>query len=289
MTQWFYEMYGFYPLQMNRGVFYMNQTKYELIPVVDDEPWGEYEAMLSQVCQINSLGRIVIVKNRQNQYVSSYQNIPYILVAGSDYAISLPHIWSMHFRTRRKQPLNLFDMKVKWITRVDQMEYEILPWLPPTTPQFDQLVVATYVALGLAENAITYLSSIPASSLMTCLCNKRMEDMSSWVILNPARVLYDHPSRDIAELVKMNVISDQDLFTLIEELKMNEVELSYLVARLLFPFQLFDGIEALYTEQRSNICVDMLEFESSVRRILHLVKQLLIRFSLRPIEWILAG
>ncbi len=288
MQQWFYEMYGFYPLEMVGGVFYMNHTKYELVPIVDDEPWGEYETLIQQVCQQLQVQPITIIKNRQNQYVSDYEAMKYILIAGNGSDLILSHVMQIHAFTFRKKTLDIRTTKAKWIERTDHLEHEIIPWLPRTLPNYDQLIVDCYVALGMAENAVLYVSTIPQMAMIpTCLCNKRIEEMSSWVVCNPLHVIFDHPARDIAELVKLDLMSDEDVFAYIENNRLTEPELSYLVARLLFPFQLFDCAELLYTEQGHDIKMSLNEYELQIQRIIALVRTLLIRYSLRPIEWIL--
>lgn len=156
-----------------------------------------------------------------------------------------------------------------WINRLTQLEllYGNLSKKKQKS-SFDQAFMISYpYYLGRTENAIQYivdsdldLSTFSAKEPLT-ICHYKfteqtwltIDNVTSAVVKNPLELVYDHPSRDLAEWIRARSIQDhsfENVKKFIDEYEKAEnispLSWRYIYGRLLFPIEYFEIIESHY-------------------------------------------
>lgn len=152
----------------------------------------------------------------------------------------------------------------------------------------------TIYALGLANNAISYLVDIKYDygkdlGELT-MVHKRINSLYGIELFNPFNIILDSSVRDIAYLFKIKELNENDIIKLVNQFNLSPRDLSLLIARLLFPTTTFDLLEDQYNIKR-DIKLELLSrYKTSIndlKRIGNLLTVLIKYYTIRPIDWLL--
>lgn len=180
-----------------------------------------------------------------------------------------------------EEKLSLMEMKYMEASKIDDYLYPLL-------------YTETLFAIGLANNAISYLVDIKndfgdeISRLY--LSHKRLPDLKAITLFDPFNLILDSPERDIAFLYELHELSVKGVLDAISYFKLDQKEVSLLIARLLFPRMTFDLLEDQYNikkDIKKDLAKQLGRSSNDLIRLKELFLALSERFSLRPIKWIL--
>ena len=188
----------------------------------------------------------------------------------------------------------LLETKILWETKIDLIENTILPSFDKSMEYYNLIYSVISYAIGLAENALTYLNDIiidyGSDVRKVTIAHKRLYSLNSFDLLNPFNLVLDSPMRDIAELYKNDALNNADLIKEIEKYKIDTKEAMILFSRVLFPSNLFDILEDYYIEKRrieEEIITYYYHINKKMKEISSLHQFLINNFGIRPIEWLI--
>lgn len=251
--------YNLYPPLLNKEndnyVFFVGNEKYYLTP---------YRRELSEIKDLvelnkrmvssNSLVHEIII-NKFNEPISVISNENYVLLRVYVNDIKKIDINDIIYMLNENVDLSGLKSLLRtnwvslWSNKVDYIEYQMghlikkYPFLNNTIDYY----------LGLCENAITYIKNLKMFSeykIPIGISHKRItKDASLFDLYNPLNLIIDYKVRNIAEYLKDAFFKDEDVNYILNIVFKNfwfdKLNLSLLVARLLYPSYYFDLFEEI--------------------------------------------
>lgn len=297
MRAFIYDKYGYYPNDEFSTSFEYKDWFFKLeISEKTDNEIHSLRLLLNELNQcFDSLGSDIIL-TRDGHYVSNSEYGPVVLVAIKNGSVNFSTLYQIHqiyYQKFKSIKLMISHIRNLWINKTTTIEERILTSLPIDDKEYSNMYILGEYGLGLAENAIQYLLDTALyygdEIINTTLTHKRIDDFNSFYLFNPFNLIIDSPMRDLAELYKNDLISLEDLYSLLKKYPLNQQDASLLLARCLFPNQIFDILEDYYelkkdVKDRVNYLFNTLNQREVKLKKIHsfLVKQ----FSIRPISWL---
>ena len=251
--------YNLYPPLLNKEndnyVFFVGNEKYYLTP---------YRRELSEIKDLvelnkrmissNSLVHEIII-NKFNEPISVISNENYVLLRVYVNDIKKIDINDIIYMLNENVDLSGLKSLLRtnwvslWSNKVDYIEYQMghlikkYPFLNNTIDYY----------LGLCENAITYIKNLKMFSeykIPIGISHKRItKDATLFDLYNPLNLIIDYKVRNIAEYLKDAFFKDEDVNYILNIVFKNfwfdKLNLSLLVARLLYPSYYFDLFEEI--------------------------------------------
>lgn len=296
MRAFIYDKYGYYPNDEYSTSFEYKGWYFKLeISEKNDIEIHNLRLLLNEINQHFENNGSDIILSRDGHYVSNSEYGPVVLVAIKNSNVDYFTLIKMHqlFYKKFSNKLYISYIRDLWINKVNTIEEKILTSLPIDDKEYSKMYILGQYALGLAENAIQYLldSSIYYGDeiINTSLSHKRIEKVDSFYLFNPFNLIIDSPMRDIAELYKNDLISLDNLSSYLNYYEITNQDASLLLARCLFPNNIFDLFEDYYelkkdVRERVNILEKCIYQKEIKLKKLHnfLVK----KYMIRPISWL---
>ncbi len=278
-----YEQYRFTPQQYTTyrtfHAFVENGEFYCIVPVPHQEDLEILEIkQMSDYMKFHQGEQFAqIIPTNSNKLVGSVAGERVVL-------LKLPRRWNIrqHLKVREgeflarfhkhglyypyppQQATRLGMWRELWQNRLDQME---MWWKEKTEERpanrFEELFFETFpYYLGLTENAIQYYVDCMWDDkqnevALGTICflkygENSLNDLNSSVIL-PTELIYDHPSRDIAESIRTKYLKSkmmEEITGFLQDYE-NIMPISFttwklMFARLLFPLPFFENVEGYY-------------------------------------------
>ena len=297
MRAFLYDKYGYYPEDEYATSFDYVGWHFQL--ELTDRTEMEVKDMKEFANQIPlyfpSKGSDILI-SRDGKYINDSQYGRVVLVATKNETTKIDEILRFHenfsYMAQGKE-LRISHLKSVWENKTDRIEEKILPKIKIDDKTYPLLIENCIHASGLAENAIQYLSDtlyyygdIVEEVTLT---HKRMSDLSSYTFLNPFNFILDSPGRDLADLIRYQLISPEQLFSCLSHYSMNPTFASLLLARLIYPTELYDMLEEYYLIKQ-DISSQTIEYykkrKEKVKRIKKVHDGLVKQYQIRPIPWL---
>ncbi len=238
---------------------------------------------------------VYFVKNRYNQYISLNETNNIILLTYKIGPIDLNTIIKMHqeYFNYYQAKLNLDEIITLWEQRIEYLENQCLVMLNFDNPAHKDLYEYAMYAIGMAENALQYLSDLKIDYkeyLVTTLTHRRIKKLDKWEIFNPFNLIFDHSGRDLAELYKNGLINLDELIKITIDYQYKTNEYQYLLARILFPVSVFDILEDIYLDKNYDYSESIYKAislqDKHLIRVKEFYKYLINHVNIRPIRWL---
>jgi hypothetical protein len=239
-----------------------------------------------------------IILNRENQFSSISEYGQLSLVGVNIFDVNINDFIKMNTRYARLEknennPL-ISSIRYLWISKTDNIENKVLPNLKKDNFLYQKVYSLIVYSLGLAENAISYLQdiSIDYGDMIeeVALSHKRINEISSYELLNPFNLILDSPMRDVADLIKLGAIDKSNLESVLSNYNMNAKNASLLLARIIYPSYLFDLLEEHFITKK-DIKKDVIKYYNQIskgkERLQFIHSYLVNRYGIRPINWLL--
>ncbi len=300
MENFIYDYYGYNIDAINNGSFEFKNYIFSLAATSETEETMEQLNQLIQTLYPIFNGDIVyLVKNKYNKYISTSKdenNICLLTYKKEDFT-DINQVIKMH-----QTFLNQFNYQVKieeiialWDQRLEYIQNQCLVNLNFNNDAHFVLYEYTLYAIGLALNALQYLSDIHVDFqrkyYQSTLTHRRIKKMDKFELFNPFNLIIDHSSRDLAELYKNQLIDFNTLMKICALYQYSIDEYEYLLARLFYPTFIFDIVEDIATDTTSyDYTSDIYYAISKQNQQLDKVKEFYFSIhqsmNIRPIEWI---
>lgn len=241
-----------------------------------------------------NLGADIII-SRDNKIISKSNYGPVSLVAVKNEKITLDDLFVFHrsFVQMATKPYKISHLKNVWEVKTDHIEEKILPRIKYNDSTYSMLLENIAHASGLAENAIQYLmdtiSFFGDDLEEVTLTHKRLNNNDSYTFLNPFNIVIDSPSRDLSDLIKYDLISFDQFKEFIKRYNLSKSGVSILMARLLYPTELYDMLEEYHLVKHdisSRIVKYYKNREKMMNKIKNVSKYLVDTYQIKPIEWL---
>lgn len=297
MKSFIYDRYG-YDVNVNEGSFTYKDFVFKIERVEKSE---EELRVINDLCQNithDTFAKVAsICANRNNMFLTPYEDYNVVLVSVEKFHVSFDDVIFFHRKyisyLYQEEPINLIDIKTRWINKTSYIKEKVLNSFSMSSPYYDKLRKVTLYMLGYADNAIQYLEDliIDKGEKLTYLtiAHKRLRRLTSYDLCNPLNLVYDSPTRDLAELYKFHAISKEELLHSLNHYSFSSKDITFLLARLLYPTYLFDLLETSYEEKKDIhryielIYLNLSSQMSSLASIYKVIKQ---KYMIRPIHFL---
>ncbi len=290
--------YNLYPPLLNKEndnyVFFVGNEKYYLTP---------YRRELSEIKDLvelnkrmissNSLVHEIII-NKFNEPISVISNENYVLLRVYVNDIKKIDINDIIYMLNENVDLSGLKSLLRtnwvslWSNKVDYIEYQMghlikkYPFLNNTIDYY----------LGLCENAITYIKNLKMFSeykIPIGISHKRItKDATLFDLYNPLNLIIDYKVRNIAEYLKDAFFKDEDVNYILNIVFKNfwfdKLNLSLLVARLLYPSYYFDLFEKIIDKELDENIIFPLTKKSS--RYEEFIDLIIKNCNLQNLQWL---
>lgn len=299
MRAFLFDQYGYYPPHEDDSEFELEGWTFKLEAIQDqkEEELQSLNDFLQTLMQLFPTMGAQIITNRKGTFISEDDYGKVILVATKKQKMRIQDIIKIHqqyVNSPSEIPYTTTYLTSLWEEKINSIEQKILPSIRVDDFAYQKIMVAAIYALGLAENALQYLTEIAIDygkeiSPLT-LSHRRLESLDSHTVFDPLNLILDSPIRDIAEAWKYKVITTTELLQILPTYQLSIKEVSLLFARMLFPTRFFDLLEKHYGERvdvRKQILAYYREMNQDLLE-LKKVEQLLVKnYGIRPISWLL--
>lgn len=296
MRAFLYDKYGYYPDEEYSTSFTYQGWFFKLeISEKNDYELASLKKLLNDINNsFKNLGSDIVL-TRDGHYVTTSEYGPVVLVAIKEGKVTIDTLFKMHqmFYNQFQNQLTVSYLRNLWLNKINTIEERIIPSLPNDNKEFSSLYILSMYALGSAENAIQYLLDIiyyyGNEIKNTSLVHKRIDELNSFYLFNPFNLIIDSPMRDLAELYKNDLLSLEQLYDLLKRYPLTSLDASLLLARCLYPNQIFDLLEDYYELKKditNRVNQLIISINSKEFKLKKLHKFLVSNYQIRPISWL---
>lgn len=296
MQSFIFDYYGYDIEKIEKGYFDYKGYRFNLISTTEEEVNIAKTDEITKSLRYHFKDDIVyFVKNRYNQYLSLKENSNILLLTYKIGQIDIDVLIKMHnvYHNMSGEEVNMNDVIKLWEERIEYLENQCLVKLNFDKVEHKDLYEHAIFAIGIGENAIQYLSDLRfdyQEKFSSTLTHRRLKNIDKWEVFNPFNLIFDHSSRDLAELYRNGALSLDDLIKITNYYNYSISEYQYLFARILFPVAIFDVIEDIYLDDNYDY-TDIIyrainNQELAIKRAKDFYLRVKENISIRPIRWL---
>lgn len=298
MRDFIFDQYGYYYSDSDASEFEFKGYEFKVMAhsLTENDLINMEEYIQYLYSKLNINPHCHIVKNRAGLYgvESKYGTVSLVSCLKRDYKldnlISFQHLEINEL----SKPYTISNLSNLWEEKLNLIEEKCVPYLKIDDFTYPIILKETIFAIGLCSNAIEYLTDMKEDYgnevKNLCYAHKRLYDLTSFDLFNPFNIVIDSPTRDLAFLYKEKAINLNELISIIDYYKLDQMEISLLMARALFPTATFDILEdyfALKKDIKLSIVKKHKKTKREVNLLVELHKRLVEKYKIRPIEWLL--
>lgn len=298
MRDFIFDQYGYYYSDSDASEFEFKGYEFKVMAhsLTENDLINMEEYIQYLYSKLNINPHCHIVKNRAGLYgvESKYGTVSLVSCLKKDYKldnlISFQHLEINEL----SKPYTISNLSTLWEEKLNLIEEKCVPYLKIDDFTYPIILKETIFAIGLCSNAIEYLTDMKEDYgnevKNLCYAHKRLYDLTSFDLFNPFNIVIDSPTRDLAFLYKEKAINLNELISIIDYHKLDQMEISLLMARALFPTATFDILEdyfALKKDIKLSIVKKHKKTKREVNLLVELHKRLVEKYKIRPIEWLL--
>lgn len=296
MQSFIFDYYGYNVSEIVDSHFDYKGYRFTLISTTEtDANIAKLDEFVTNLRQNFADDVVYFVKNRYNQYISLNESTSILLLTYKLSPIHLDALFKMHqiYYNFNQSRLNLNEIISLWEQRIDYLENQCLVILNFDNPSHKDLYEYVMYAIGMAENALQYLTDLRIDfkdPFIATLTHRRIKKLDKWEIFNPFNLIFDHSSRDLAELYRNDIIDLNQLLDLTKQYQYQIKDYQYLLARVLFPVSVFDVLEDIYLDKNydytDTIYNAIQAQEKHIQKVKILYKTMIQSMNIRPIRWL---
>lgn len=298
MRDFIFDQYGYYYSDSDASEFEFKGYEFKVMAhsLTENDLINMEEYIQYLYSKLNINPHCHIVKNRAGLYgvESKYGTVSLVSCLKKDYKldnlISFQHLEINEL----SKPYTISNLSTLWEEKLNLIEEKCVPYLKIDDFTYPIILKEAIFAIGLCSNAIEYLTDMKEDYgnevKNLCYAHKRLYDLTSFDLFNPFNIVIDSPTRDLAFLYKEKAINLNELISIIDYYKLDQMEISLLMARALFPTATFDILEdyfALKKDIKLSIVKKHKKTKREVNLLVELHKRLVEKYKIRPIEWLL--
>lgn len=247
-----------------------------------------------------------IIKNRNGEVLSIYNNIGYILMriyVNVNKGISLKEVVSLsNSLYKDKLMINWGNL---WERKMDYLENLI----NENGKKYPLIVDSFNYFVGLAENAISYYNTILIDENYKFGISHRKIKIDDTIeeLYNPLNIIFDYKVRDVAEYMKISFFNGNknalnEFIWYLNNNYLSIMEAKLLIARLLYPSFYFDMYEDIMIDEKeekiiTNILIKIDEYEIYLAKLIEMIsskygvddilwlKKKIIQYEMNPVSY----
>ena len=233
-----------------------------------------------------------IIKNRNGEVLSIYNNIGYILMriyVNVNKGISLKEVVSLsNSLYKDKLMINWGNL---WERKMDYLE----DLINENGKKYPLIVDSFNYFVGLAENAISYYNTILIDENYKFGISHRKIKIDDTIeeLYNPLNIIFDYKVRDVAEYMKISFFNGNknalnEFIWYLNNNYLSIMEAKLLIARLLYPSFYFDMYEDIMIDEKeekiiTNILIKIDEYEIYVAKLIEMISS---KYGVDDILWL---
>lgn len=233
-----------------------------------------------------------IIKNRNGEVLSIYNNIGYILMriyVNVNKGISLKEVVSLsNSLYKDKLMINWGNL---WERKMDYLENLI----NENGKKYPLIVDSFNYFVGLAENAISYYNTILIDENYKFGISHRKIKIDDTIeeLYNPLNIIFDYKVRDVAEYMKISFFNGNknalnEFIWYLNNNYLSIMEAKLLIARLLYPSFYFDMYEDIMIDEKeekiiTNILTKIDEYEIYLAKLIEMISS---KYGVDDILWL---
>ena len=233
-----------------------------------------------------------IIKNRNGEVLSIYNNIGYILMriyVNVNKGISLKEVVSLS-NSLYKDKLMINWGKL-WKRKMDYLE----DLINENGKKYPLIVDSFNYFVGLAENAISYYNTILIDENYKFGISHRKIKIDDTIeeLYNPLNIIFDYKVRDVAEYMKISFLNGNknalnEFIWYLNNNYLSIMEAKLLIARLLYPSFYFDMYEDIMIDEKeekiiTNILTKIDEYEIYLAKLIEMISS---KYGVDDILWL---
>ncbi len=163
MQSFIFDYYGYNVSEIVDSHFDYKGYRFTLISTTEtDANIAKLDEFITNLRQNFDYDVVYFVKNRYNQYISINESTSILLLTYRLSPIPLETLWKMHqiYYNFNQSRLDLNEIINLWEQRIDYLENQCLVILNFDNPSHKDLYEYVMYAIGMAENALQYLSDL---------------------------------------------------------------------------------------------------------------------------------
>ena len=233
-----------------------------------------------------------IIKNRNGEVLSIYNNIGYILMriyVNVNKGISLKEVVSLsNSLYKDKLMINWGNL---WERKMDYLE----DLINENGKKYPLIVDSFNYFVGLAENAISYYKTILIDENYKFGISHRKIKIDDTIeeLYNPLNIIFDYKVRDVAEYMKISFFNGNknalnEFIWYLNNNYLSIMEAKLLIARLLYPSFYFDMYEDIMIDEKeekiiTNILIKIDEYEIYLAKLIEMISS---KYGVDDILWL---
>lgn len=233
-----------------------------------------------------------IIKNRNGEVLSIYNNIGYILMriyVNVNKGISLKEVVSLsNSLYKDKLMINWGNL---WERKMDYLE----DLINENGKKYPLIVDSFNYFVGLAENAISYYNTILIDENYKFGISHRKIKIDDTIeeLYNPLNIIFDYKVRDVAEYMKISFFNGNknalnEFIWYLNNNYLSIMEAKLLIARLLYPSFYFDMYEDIMIDEKeekiiTNILTKIDEYEIYLAKLIEMISS---KYGVDDILWL---
>ena len=233
-----------------------------------------------------------IILNKNNEIISTNNNIAYILIKIYVNVKKNILLEEINFISNSLEEKNInINWAKLWEDKIDYLENLI----GENGKKYPIMVDSFNYFVGMAENAISYYNSIVFDSnhKITISHKKIRLDDTIEALYNPLNIIFDFRVRDVAEYIKFsffnnntNIFNEIKIYFKNNYLSLTEVKL--LVSRLLYPSFYFDMYDDIMIDEKEEKILTFIlsrinDYEIYLKKVIELLAN---NYDIEEIMWI---
>ena len=165
MRAFLFDQYGYYPPHEDDSEFELEGWTFKLEAIQDqkEEELQSLNDFLQRLMQLFPTMGAQIITNRKGTFISEDDYGKVILVATKKQKMRIQDIIKIHqhyVNSPSEIPYTTTYLSSLWEEKINSIEQKILPSIRVDDFAYQKIMVAAIYALGLAENALQYLTEI---------------------------------------------------------------------------------------------------------------------------------
>lgn len=232
-------------------IFNNGNIEYELTPCYFD-----IKKVMECIMIINSSKKYCheIIINNKNEFVTVYNNIPYILIKkhiNKNTKITVSDVVNFVVPILNVESKYKIYWSELWKRKIDYYEYQVAE----LSAKYKIIRDSFNYFVGLSETALSLLNYVDYTKVYYSVAHHRVDINDSYSdFYNPLNFMIDTRIRDVSEYIKsmffneVNMVSEE-LDKIIEYFKYTRDEVLVLFARLMYPTYYFDQYDVIVREE----------------------------------------
>ena len=233
-----------------------------------------------------------IIKNRNGDVLSIYNNIGYILMriyVNVNKGISLKEVVSL------SNSLYKDKLMINWGNLWERKMVYLEDLINENGKKYPLIVDSFNYFVGLAENAISYYNTILIDKNYKFGISHRKIKIDDTIeeLYNPLNIIFDYKVRDVAEYMKISFFNGNknalnEFIWYLNNNYLSIMEAKLLIARLLYPSFYFDMYEDIMIDEKeekiiTNILIKIDEYEIYLAKLIEMISS---KYGVDDILWL---